>query len=182
LLGETRCRGGRFERCSGDRTRWVVEATCAGGQMCDAATGCTAQSCLDGVHCNGSSLERCVAGRVEVIQRCTTASLCVQVDEICNDPRCDAGEFACRNGDIVTECSPGRDAFSDALSCINANFRICDDGSGTGLAECDHCVPGAYACDDLELTRCSADGHTQQPVQGCPTACSVNADGSPVCE
>jgi hypothetical protein len=181
-VDETRCRGGQFERCSADRTRWVLVAACGVGESCDAMVGCTPESCMDeNVHCNGSSLERCMEGQVEVVQRCATASLC-DASMGCTVPECGPGpEFKC-NGEIIQRCLPGRDDFADFFTCEEPTF--CDAPTGAGDSECDVCTPDEYDCtpEGTAVLRCSPDGQAWETVQSCPGGCMLTGSASPSCD
>jgi hypothetical protein len=160
----------------------VLVAACGAGASCDAKSGCTPESCMDEtVHCNGSSLERCIEGQVEVVQRCATASLC-NASTGCAAPVCGPGpEFKC-DGRNIQRCPPGRDAFADFYYCQDPTF--CDAPTGAGDSECDVCTPDDYQCtpEGTALLRCSPDGQAWETVQSCPGGCMPTGSATPSCD
>ena len=180
-VGETRCRGYAYQRCSDDRTRFVDVETCSASEICDVARGCAPGPCEDGsVRCNGARLERCAGGAYRPELVCATAALCDPAAG-CQEPVCGGAlpAFECR-GAILRECPPSRDRWIEFLTCPEGS--ICDPvpAPGTGQAECDACVPGSFRCRDTLLERCSSDGQAYELVMSCEASCTVT-DGVPSC-
>ena len=185
-VGAVRCNGNRLEKCSGDRTRWVTDKTCAAGQVCMPKVGCVAGPCTEGsVRCNGSSLERCTSSRFE-----ESAAL--------RDAR------ALRRAQPAMQCSRSPLPAAQLPSCappLRSSSRLASPGAtgsarlsratpgetcdpipaiGTGSPECDVCTPNAYECDqDQDLLRCSSDGQARVKVRTCAT-CDASAT-PPIC-
>ena len=176
-----RCDGSRYERCRSDRTRWDVVDTCGAEQICDPEAGCVPAPCSEGsLRCNDASLERCVSGRFQEIERCETPALCDEAGR-CSPPAC-SDPFECRGaGTIIQKCRPGRDGFDDFRTCPTGTMCDAVPRLGTGLPECDVCVPNAYECDGMELVRCSSDGQERVTVNTCPTGCAM-AGSVPACD
>jgi hypothetical protein len=120
-LGEARCLGQVFQRCSDDLTRWLDADHCGPSESC-TATGCSSEPCVEAApRCNGPSLEVCTNGRFEPRQRCATAALCDGVAGTCGEPACGAelGDYRC-TGTSLERCVPGRTGWAD--------FRYCPGG------------------------------------------------------
>jgi hypothetical protein len=162
-----RCNGNEQQQCSSDRTRWDVVSTCTPEQLCDASLGCLSGPCTEGVvRCNLTSLEQCVLGRFQELERCGSVALCDAVARQCRPAACAPGEFRCNVRNLQI-CNAARDDFEEYRSC-DTN-EICDAVAG----ECDACVPNAFECELSELFRCSPDGLVLEKVGDCPTSCSV---------
>ncbi len=177
----TRCQGDRHERCSSDRSRWELVATCPAGAYCDADQGCVDGPCSEGTtRCNGPSLERCTEGAFAEIAHCETEALCdaAAVPPTCKPPEC-SDPYECMNG-IIRRCRPGRDGLDEVLTCPSGTTCDVRPDPVTGQPECDACPANEYTCSGNELFRCSSDGKRRERVATCSLPCDA-ATVPPTC-
>jgi hypothetical protein len=156
---QTRCDAGGLavESCASSGSGFI-------GSACDARQSCTSASgtpeCLDWVcepeaeSCDATVVELCSANGLEIVSRTD----CAERDETCQAGACvarvcQAGEVACRDGDVY-RCSA--DGSGDALE------RSCDvdELCNAELADCVPliCEPNLPVCDGDTARTCNDDG------------------------
>jgi alpha-tubulin suppressor-like RCC1 family protein len=91
------------------------------GSIEDSATPDTASdtaACSEGaVTCAGASLQKCVGGKLTLVEECATAELCAASGMgPCKAPVCAVGEKRCA-GKVVEKCNAGRTGFASDATC-----------------------------------------------------------------
>jgi hypothetical protein len=185
--GSFRCDAqGALSRCTDDGVGFELRQECGGAALCDANAGlCTlppADCSVGTLRCNGQWLERCRdAGVWRPERRCESAALCDAATSACRAPACAAGEYRCPDPNlsagqpsVLEVCSPGRDAFVPAETCLADQF--CDAVHG----QCDDCQPLTQGCRGSSRGLCSNDGQEFEVEEVCAAGCTVTTNGNQI--
>jgi hypothetical protein len=130
-VGQTRCFGNSFERCSNDLLGWQVVEQCADNETC-SLDGCQSQACSPGAfRCNDVYLEQCTDAGWQRQNRCATRALCNAENGVCDQPMCGGtlGDFNCL-GQSLQKCLPDRTKYDDFRYCATEGLT-CDATTGT---------------------------------------------------